>query len=149
MERHRLTTLFASVALMLSVTACGPSLVIENVDYSQPIESVLSIDGENQVHDQRYGIEFTISSVLEEEGNDSVDEVRLIRSSRGFYFLTAEGFNHVYVFESDESELKLKSKIHVSEEGIAQPALNQRGSHIEVVDRSSGDTIRVNEEGRI
>jgi len=149
MERHKITTLVAAIALIFGVAACGPSLVIHNVDYSQPIESVLSTDGENRIHDQRYGIQFSVTPILEEEGISSVREIRLIRSNKGYYFLTASGFNHVYVLEPAESELKMKDKIHVSESGISQPALNQRGNYIEVVDRSSGQSIRINEEGRI
>lgn len=134
---------------MVSVAACGPSLVIQNVDYSQPIESVLETDGDNSVHDQRYGILFNVTPILEEEGVSSVDEIRLIRSDKGYYFLTAAGFSHVYVLEPGESELSLKEAIHLSEEGLSQPALNQRGDYIEVIDRATGDSYRVNEEGSI
>jgi len=149
MAKSKLITLITSVALMISVAACGPSLVISNVDYAQPIESVISPDADNVVNDERYAISFSVAPILEEEEVDSADEIRLIRNSRGYYFITAPGFMNVYVFEPAENELKLKRKISITEDGLGQPALNQRGEYIEVVDRASGDTYQVNEEGRL
>lgn len=149
MAKSKLTTLITSVALIISVAACGPSLVISDVDYAQPIESVASPDGNNIITDQRYAISFSVAPILEEENVSSANEVRLIRNNRGYYFVTAAGFNNVYVFEPSESELKLKSKIELTADGLGQPALNQRSDHIEVVDRSTGQTYQVNEEGEI
>jgi hypothetical protein len=88
-------TLSLCVALLFGAAACGPSLVIQNVDYSQPVESVLTPDGDAMVHDQRYAIKFSISPILEDEGVSSVDEIRLIRNRAGYYFVTAEGFSNV------------------------------------------------------
>lgn len=136
------------VALLLGVAACGPSLVIQDVDFSQPLESVLSPDSNNEVHDQRYAIKFNISGILEKEGSSSVDEIRLIRNRGGFYFVTASGFNNVYVFETDDSELNLKRKIEISSDGLGQPAFNQRDGHIELVDRATGNTYNLDETGR-
>ncbi len=149
MAKSKLLTLFISVALMISVSACGPSLVISNVDYAQPIESVISPDADNIATDERYAISFSVAPILEEENVDSADQIRLIRNNKGYYFVTAAGFSNVYVFEPAESELKLKRKIEITENGLGQPALNQRGDHIEVVDRATGNTYQVNEEGRI
>ncbi|TVR26191.1 MAG: hypothetical protein EA390_15015 [Balneolaceae bacterium] len=147
MAKPTITTLSLCVALLFGAAACGPSLVIQNVDYAQPLESVLSPDTENQVHDQRYAIKFNISGILEEEGVSSVDEIRLIRSRAGYYFVTASGFNNVYVFETDESELKLENKIEITANGLGQPAFNQRDSHIELVDRATGDTYNLDHNG--
>jgi hypothetical protein len=147
MAKPTITTLSLCVALLFGAAACGPSLVIQNVDYAQPLESVLSPDTENQVHDQRYAIKFNISGILEEEGISSVDEIRLIRSRAGYYFVTASGFNNVYVFETDESELKLENKIEITANGLGQPAFNQRNSHIELVDRATGDTYNIDHNG--
>lgn len=132
---------------MISVAACGPSLVIQNVDYSQPIESVITPDADNTVHDQRYAISFSVAPLLADEGVSSVNEVRLIRNNKGYYFVTAEGFSNVYVLQAAEGELTLKTKIQLTGNGLGQPAFNQRGDHIEVVDRASGQTYQVNEEG--
>lgn len=149
MAKSKLTTLVTSVALMISVGACGPSLVISNVDYAQPIESVVSPDADNVVQDERYAISFSVAPILEEENVSSADEFRLIRNNRGFYFLTADGFANVYVFAPAESELKLENIISITEDGLGQPAFNQRGEYIEVIDRATGNTYQVNEEGRL
>lgn len=147
MVKFKTTTLLTSVALLLSVAACGPSLVIHNVDYSQPIESVVAPGEDNIVHDQRYAISFSIAPLLTEEGISSVEEVRIIRNNMGYYFVTAAGFSNVYVMEPAEGELGLKTKILIGQSGLEQPVFNQRGDHIELIDRSTGQTYQVNEEG--
>ena len=148
MAKPTITTLSLCVALLFGAAACGPSLVVQNVDYAQPIESVLTPDSDNQVHDQRYAIKFNISDILEEEGSSSVDEIRLIRNNAGYYFVTAAGFNNVYVFETGESELSLITKIEITSDGLGQPAFNQRDNNIELVDRESGDTYNLDHNGR-
>lgn len=148
MAKPKLTTLLLCVALVFGVAACGPSLVIQNVDYSQPIESVLTPDSDNQVHDQRFAIQFNISGILETEDISSVDEIRLIRNHAGYYFVTAAGFVNVYVFEPGENELKLKTAIEITENGLGQPAFNLRGGNIELVDRTSGDIYNLDENGQ-
>ncbi len=134
------------VVLMLGIISCGPSLVIQNVDYAHPIESVLEPDSDNMVHDDRYAIDFSIAPILEEEGTTSVDEIRLIRNTAGYYFVTANGFSNVYVFSPAESELKLKNTIEF-ETGLSEPAFNQREDFIELVDLANGETYRLNHEG--
>ncbi|MGF1670736.1 MAG: hypothetical protein ACFCU6_09820 [Balneolaceae bacterium] len=149
MAKSNITTLLFGVVLLLGTVACGPSLVIQNVDYAQPIESVLSPDSDNIVHDQRYAVKFSVSPILEEEGTGAVDHVRLIRNRAGFYFVTASGFQNVYIFEPSENELKLKRKIEITTAGLGQPAFNQRQDHIELIDSATGDTFRLTEEGRL
>lgn len=147
MAKPTITTLSLCVALLFGAAACGPSLVIQDVDYSQPIESVLTPDANNEVHDQRYAIKFNITPILESEGTSSADEIRLIRNRAGYYFVTAAGFNSVYVFQPAENELKLKSEIEISEEGINRPAFNLRNGNIELVDRETGDTYNLDQNG--
>src|SRR5690625_700517 len=149
MANSSITALLAGAELLISVKACDPSLVIMNVYYTLAIEIVLSQDADQIVNDQRFGIQFSIAPVLEEEEISNVDEIRLIRSGSGYYFLTADGFNHVYVFEPASDELKLTNKIELNQDGLSRPALNQRGDHIEVIDRGAGVTYQVNEEGQI
>ncbi len=144
------TTFLHSIMILVLVAgtlACGTSLVIEDVDYSQPLESVLVPDANNQVHDQRYAIKLSITPVLQEEGISGVDEIRLIRNRAGFYFITASRFSHVYVFEPDDGELKLKRKIEITGDGLGQPAFNQRNTHIELVDMASGRTYNIDQNG--
>ncbi len=148
MSKSILFTLFLSV-VALGIVSCGPSLVIQNVDYSQPLESVISVDSDNMVYDQKYGIRFSVSPILEEEGMTSIDEVHLIRNNAGYYFVAGNGFQNVYVFEPDEKELKLSTKIEFSEEGgLREPAFNQRDSYIELVDRANDQTYQIDQNGK-
>lgn len=148
MAKPTFTTLILCVAVLFGAAACGPSLVIQDVDYSQPIESVLSPDSDNEVHDQRFSVKFNLNPILAEEGVSSVEEIRLIRNRSGFYFVTASGFTHVYVFKPEEDELALEHKIEITEEGLQEPAFNQRGSHIELVDLTTGQTYNLDQTGR-
>lgn len=143
-----LTTFSVITALLFTAIGCGSSIVIQDVDFSQPVESVLTPDSDQVIHDQRFAIKFSIAKILEREGMQSVDEVRLIRNRAGYYFITADGFNNVYVFEPAERELKKKRVIEISSDGIGNPAFNQRDRYIELVDRTSGLTYNLDQTGR-
>lgn len=143
MQKSFIIHLILCIAILVGAAACGSSFVIHDVDYSQPVESVLEPDSENMVHDQRYSVRFSISGLLEEEGAASVDELRLIRNHAGYYYLTASGFHNVYVFEPGEQMLELVEMVRVSETGLSRPAFNQRGNYIELIDRSTGETFNL------
>lgn len=147
MKPMKILKLPALLGFMLLLTGCGSSLVLQNVDYSQPLESVLSPDEEGNVHDQRYAIEFNVSPLLEYEGIESVEEIRLIRNTTGFYFVTAEGFSHVYIFESGEGELILQEEVVLPDGPISGPAFNQRDTYIELINQSSGQTYNLDQNG--
>lgn len=146
MIRSTLHTMLLCV-LLIGTVSCGPSLVIQNVDYSQPLESVLTPDSENVVHDKRYAIKFSVSQILETEGRESVNQIRLIRNRSGYYFVTANGFQHVYVLAPGEGELQLENTIEFLENPLDEPVFNQRNEYIELVDLSDGETYRLNKEG--
>ncbi len=137
-QKHlRLLGNFAAATLLVFTVACGPSLTLTGVDYSQPIESVMSPDQDGLVEDVRIGVSFNITPLnVKERGEDASlpSEVRLIRSRDGYYFVTAPGYSNVYVFESEESALELTEIINVSEAGLAQPAFNQRTNYIQLID---------------
>lgn len=145
------STLHATLlcVLMIGTVSCGPSLVIQNVDYSQPLESVLTPNNENMVHDQRYAINFSVSPILEAEGMSSINQIRLIRNAAGFYFVTANGFQNVYVFAPGEGELQLENTIEFLEDPLEEPAFNQRSGYVELVDLADDETYRLNKEGII
>jgi len=147
MAKPKLITLSLCVALLFGAAACGPSLVIQDVDYTQPIESVLAPNSDLEVHDQRYAVKFNISPILEEEGVSSVDEIRLIRNRAGFYFLTASGFSNVYVFKTAESELDLETIIEIPQGELMQPAFNQRDGYVELVDLETGESYSLSKDG--
>ena len=106
-------SLLSFVLVLFFGTACK-TFVVKNVNYAQQVESVLTPDEQGEVKDTRYGVAFNILPFQFQELNDSssvmVDKVRLIRNSKGFYFITADGFSSVYVMEPIKSGLKLKEK---------------------------------------
>ena len=65
------------------------SLVIENVNYAQNVESVLVPNEEGVVTDIRNNISFSIIPLIHKEfGNKSsisINEIRLIRNQKGFH----------------------------------------------------------------
>jgi len=127
-------------ASLVTYTACS-SLTLQSADFSWPIESVLPVNSAGNVMDQRYSIEFNAIPLFYEEHKDSSayigKEVRLIRDQLGYYYLTANEFKNVYIFQADDGELILENKIPISETGIVRPAFNQRGKYIELVDANN------------
>ncbi len=138
----------SAATLLVFTVACGPSLTLTDVDYAQPMESVVSPDQNGNVEDPRTGVSFNITALnVEERGEDASlpDHIRFIRSREGYYFVTAPGYSNVYVFESAERSLELYEIIEVSEAGLADPAFNQRSPQIQLLD---GDTeYRLTKDG--
>jgi|GEM_PF-393233 len=147
MQKSIINSLVISFALLTGVAAC--SSYIPYVDYSQPFESALTPDANQYIQDARYGIIFSVAPLLRRENMDSAEEVYLIRNNMGYYFVTAPGFNHVYVLEPRPGELKIDNEIELTGDGLGQPAFNQRRDHIEVVDRATGEVYRINENGTL
>lgn len=148
---YKFTTAIIISAFVLIGTACKSSFVVENVDYTQRIESVLSPDDDGMIHDIRHGISFNVLPFQFQEFHDSssvyIEEVRLIRNSRGYYFITADNFNHVYVMEPEAGKLKLKKKIKVAEDGLRSPAFNMRDSVVELVEMETEYVLTLNADG--
>ncbi|MBO6572160.1 hypothetical protein A8B79_09765 [Balneola sp. EhC07] len=143
-------SLFVFMAVLLFASACK-TFEVKNVNYAQQVESVLTPTDNGDVTDSRYGIAFNILPFQYEEMKDSssvlVDEVRLIRNQNGFYFITADGFNNVYVMEPINSGLKLKEKINVTEQGLVSPAFNLRSPFVQLIDTATSETFTLNEKG--
>ena len=128
------------IAGLLTYSACS-SLTLQSANFSWPVESVLPVSGDGNVVDPRYSIEFNTLPLFFEEYQDSSayvgKEVRLIRDQQGYYYMTANEFKNVYVFQAEEGELILENKIAISETGIVKPAFNQRTTHIELIDANN------------
>jgi len=129
-----------SLLLFLSallVTGCS-TLVINDADFGWPLESVLEANTQGEISESRYAVSFNVNPILQTEfGNlDKPKNIkyRIIRDTKGFYFVTAEKFINVYVFALDGGKLKLEQKILVSPSGLDSPAFNQRAPFIELLD---------------
>ena len=134
MMRLSLILIFAA---LIFYTACS-TLKLQSANFSWPIESVLHVDDNGNVREQKYSVEFNTLPVFYEEYNDSTSyrgkKLRLIRDAQGYYYLTAGNFKNVYVFQAENGELTLQNKIPISETGIINPAFNQRTTYIELID---------------
>jgi len=139
------------VASAFIFSACTQSLVISNVDYSQPVETVLTPDNQGTVTDVQHGLTFNILPLQYSETRDTTSvttkEVRLIRGSEGYYYITAPGYKHVYVMEPEHRSLRLKKQILVSENGISKPAFNQREPYIQLVNRETKEMYQLTAKG--
>ena len=131
----RLIILFSFLIL---ITAACSVLTLQPANFSWPIESVLPVDDNGKVSEDRYSIEVNTVGLFFEEFQDSLSyrgkEIRMIRDNQGFYFMTASNFKNVYVFKAEDGALKLEKKIFISEFGLQAPAFNQRDPYIELVD---------------
>jgi hypothetical protein len=128
-------------------------LVIENVNYAQNVESVLVPNEEGVVTDIRNNISFSIIPLIHKEfginSSFNINEIRLIRNQKGFYFITAHHFKNVYVFMPVENELKLKKIIAISDNEIQKPIFNWRNPFIEILSLENGNSLFLTEKGII
>jgi hypothetical protein len=126
-------------------------MVISKVDYSQSIESVLTPDDDGMVEDKKHGLKFNIKPLqyieMKDTSSVTTKEVRYIRGKEGFYYVTAPNYKNVYLLEPEKGKLRLEKQIKVSEEGIADPAFNQRITHIQLLNQQSNESWKLDPEG--
>ncbi len=133
---NKLVVLLSTLCMVL-LLSCS-SLTLDNVDYGWPVESVTTVSPENMVSEGRYALSFDIAPVAQEEFQDSTalrgSQVRILRDSEGYYFLTGPKFKHVYVFKPGRHELLKENIIEISQTGLQNPALNLRRPYVELLD---------------
>ena len=124
--------------LLFGLFAACSALFLQPANFAWPIESVLPVDENGMVSDERYSLSFDTKALFYEEFNDSSSynekEIRILRDVNGFYFVTANKFNNVYVFKMNYGAMVLENKIFISEFGVENPALNQRVPYVELID---------------
>ena len=127
---------FIPIILSFILAGCS-SLTLKPGDFAWPIESSLNVDTQGFVQSERYSFSVNVKELLFAETQDSVNvskvTLRMIRDMNGYYFVTAAQFKNVYVFEQIEGALKLKNTILVAQDGLREPALNQRVPYIQIV----------------
>lgn len=130
--------LLVPLFFMFLLTAACSVLTLQPANFSWPLESVLPVDDNGKISEDRYSLEVNTIGMFVEEFQDSLSyknkEIRMIRDNQGFYFLTSTNFKNVYVFKADEGKLVQENKIFISEFGLQTPAFNQRDPYIELVD---------------
>jgi hypothetical protein len=141
---------FNPVVLCMFILGGCSSLTLNPGDFAWPVETALKVDRQGNVQNERYSFSFNVKKLLFAETQDSVNTtkvtLRVIRDVKGFYYITASQFKNVYVFEQAAGGLKLKNKIFVAQNGLKEPALNQRVPFIQLV---SGEipAVLVTEDG--
>lgn len=130
---------------------CKQTLVISEVDYSQPIETVLQPDENGVVNDVQHGLSFNVLPLQYAETGDTssvtTGQVRMIRGKEGYYYITSAGYQNVYVMAPEKGALKLKKKILIKEGGIAQPAFNQRNPYVQLLNLETGENYALTADG--
>ena len=130
----------SKIILLLStffIPACS-TLMLQPADFSWPVEAVMKVDNNGNVQENRYSISFNSKDLFLQETGDSLGyknkELRVIRDVKGYYFMTANNFKDVYVFNPVDGALQLKNKIEISDSlKMKNPALNQRPPYIELI----------------
>ena len=127
---------FFVLLLLLILPACS-TLILKPADFAWPVESVLKVDKNGFVQEQRFSFSFNVKDLFFRETGDSLGykskELHLIRDTKGYYFITANNFKNVYVFNANDGTLKLNNKIEISDStGMKNPAFNQRSPYIDL-----------------
>ena len=126
------------IILFLFLAVGCSQLTLEPSDFSWPIESVLDVDDNGNIHENRYSFSTNVKSLFFSETNDSSGylntSVRVIRDEKGIYYFTSNSFKNVYLFTVSDGKLVLKAKHLASEFGLDLPAFNQRKPYIEILD---------------
>lgn len=122
--------------LLLFFYSCS-TMELTPADFSWPIESVLKVDNNGNIQDQRYSVTLNAKGLFFTETGDSLayldKKLHLIRNSSGYYFIVGNNFKNVYVFSGIDGAMRLKNKIVISDStGIQNPAFNQRPPYIEL-----------------
>jgi len=137
----------------LILFASCTSLVLKPADFSWPVESVLKADNDGNVNIARYSIVFNVKPLFFKETGDSTtfqnEQVRVIRNMKGYYFMIANNFKNVYIFNVNDGAFDLDKTIELSKNtGIQDPAFNQRSPYIELVYGANGDQkLNLTEKG--
>ena len=132
----KLSILVLLLSLFL-IPACS-TLMLQPADFSWPVESVMKVDDNGNVQENRYSISFNTKDLFLQETGDSSGyknkELRVIRDAKGYYFITVNNFKDVYVFNPSEGALQLKNKIEISDSlKMENPAFNQRPPYIQLI----------------
>lgn len=127
-----------SLLLMMILFAGCSSLTLEPAKFDWPLEAVVTPDDNGIVIIERYSISVNIADLFLKETENPKSykgsEVRFIRNGDGYYFITSKGFKSVYVFEAGDGTLSQSGEIFISENGLNNPAFNQRTPYIELID---------------
>lgn len=138
------------VMTLVSFFAGCSGVKLAPAEFGWPIESVLKVDDNGFVKEDRHSLSFNTKPMFLKETEDSTafngKSIHLIRNAEGFYFITAAGFKNVYVFSMSQAAFIQHKIIQISETAtLKNPAFNQRIPFIELLD--DGKTIKLTSDG--
>ncbi len=126
------------VILTAAILAGCSTLRLAPADFSWPVESVIHVDDNGMAKEDRYALSFNAKPLYFEETGDSLAyldrDLRVIRDTLGYYYITGNKFKNVYVFTLGDGAFNLYNKIQISETGITDPVFNQRPPYIELIE---------------
>ena len=127
-----------SVILIAAILAGCSTLRLSPADFSWPVESVIHVDDNGMAKEDRYALSFNAKPIYYEETGDSLAyldrDLRVIRDTLGYYYITGNKFKNVYVFTMGDVAFNLYNEIQISETGISDPVFNQRPPYIELIE---------------
>jgi hypothetical protein len=131
----RRAVLIISLAI-LALPGCA-SVTVKPVDFSWSFESVLTVDSAGYAKGEPKTLAFNAGELFRAEMKDpgaaAGKTIRIIRDSGGYYFITAPGFKHVYIFTGMDKKLSLKKKVLIDKQGMEKPFFNRRDQGVELV----------------
>jgi hypothetical protein len=138
------------VLLLFFIFPACSTLILQPADFAWPVESVLKVDDNGYVNEQRFSFSFNTKNLFMEETGDSLayldKELRIIRDSKGYYFIVGNNFKNVYVFNAHYGGLELNNKIAISDSvGMKNPSFNQRPPCIELT--HDNEKVNLTNEG--
>lgn len=116
-------------------------MMLKPADFSWPVESVLRVNNNGLISEERHSFDINVKPIFYEEFSDSNSfagkEIRIIRDRAGRYYFTGAGFKNIYRFIQVENGMKLEDKINISDSlELKTPAFNQKSTNIELIDGS-------------
>jgi hypothetical protein len=138
LEGENMRALKYIIIIVAAVLAGCSTLKLSPADFSWPVESVLKVGDNGMAEEARYAIAFNAKPLYYEETGDSLAyldrELRVIRDTLGYYYITGNKFKNVYVFTMEDGAFNLHKEILISKGGITDPVFNQRPPFIELIE---------------
>jgi hypothetical protein len=150
MKKITRLTIFISLFILTSIFSSCSSFLLENVTYGWSSEIFINPDNSGNITIPKNSMTFNVSKLFTEEKiteNPSGFKIRIIRDDEGYFFITADKFKFVWVFESAEKSLKLKNKLElVKDTPQSDPKFNEHKPNIEIFTKD-GKKFILNKDG--
>jgi hypothetical protein len=121
--------------ICITIFSCS-SLKIEDVSYGWSSEFFVNPDDSGNITIPKSSMSFNVTKLFTEEKiteKPSSYKIRIIRDNDGYFFITADKFKFIWIFETSEKSLKLKNKIELEKDAaLSDPKFNEHKPNIEI-----------------